>query len=781
MADTESDGCANPENKSDMKMEDQSSQNKEEGTDFSQDPFKKPAIFLAPSVALKKSKSVQKITPEIFHDDSCAVPKDGKEPSQEESTTGDEKCLKHDTESPNQTPVSGKMVHATPKPEIKSRNTSKVPPSGKFPPLPYTEPPWAGVPGVPYTFELLKNGAILDTVPLSQQSYFVVGRLPVCDISLEHPSISRYHAVVQYRGKAGDTGVVGEELGFYIYDLGSTHGTVVNKNKIPPKTYMRLHVGHVVKFGGSTRLFILQGPESDEEAESELTVTELKERARKQREELEKRMMGDGSDDDDDDDDDDDKEEKKNEENIARGRSPAEDSGCSWGMGEDTAPEEEENEENPFATEFQEDQEAAYLKDPKKALQGFYDREGEELEFEYDDKGHGTWLCRIKLPVDDAMGRQLVAEVTHTGRKKEAAVQCCLEACRMLEARGLLRQEAVSRKRKKKNWEEDDYYDSDDDSFLDRTGTVERKRKERMKKAGKIQERPETYETLVAKLAEVEKELAKTESTLSSSEKGDSSSATEDPLDAFMSCVRSQAAVDVVQRKKLHLHVAELKKEVQRLRKLIDLTRPTQLPSLQSRPGNQSSEPDKPKKLSLPLFGAMKGGSKFKLKTGTIGKLPPKRPSLPPELFNMKELPPGGEEEEEEEDEQEEGGGKPYEMDKECKDAVSEVDMETEHTEGTSSQSPKEKTQDSAKQTIKGPSSHGNEKAKSVHPEDDAPSAPQGEDQPQKKSGKMIGPSRPPTTVSKQYPEDDPDYCVWMPPAGQTGDGRTHLNDRYGY
>lgn len=59
-------------------------------------------------------------------------------------------------------------------------------------------------------------------------------------------------------------------------------------------------------------------------------MTELKERARKQREELEKRMMGDGSDDDGD------KEDEDGEQDGSSGRRKAsnDDSGCSWGMGE---------------------------------------------------------------------------------------------------------------------------------------------------------------------------------------------------------------------------------------------------------------------------------------------------------------------------------------------------------------------------------------------------------------------------------------------------------------
>lgn len=122
------------------------------------------------------------------------------------------------------------------------------------PELPYKVPSWSGIPEDLFSLEVLKNGCIVSTIDLTSKPFHVFGRLPNCDVTLEHPSVSRYHAVIQY--KTSDTS--NSEKGFYIYDLGSTHGTIVNKSPLEPRRYYRLRVGYVFKFGGSSRLFILQ-------------------------------------------------------------------------------------------------------------------------------------------------------------------------------------------------------------------------------------------------------------------------------------------------------------------------------------------------------------------------------------------------------------------------------------------------------------------------------------------------------------------------------------------
>lgn len=61
-------------------------------------------------------------------------------------------------------------------------------------PLPYKEPSWSGIPrsnGQAYAFEVLKNGTIIDTINLMEQAFWVFGRLPNCNISMQHPTISR--------------------------------------------------------------------------------------------------------------------------------------------------------------------------------------------------------------------------------------------------------------------------------------------------------------------------------------------------------------------------------------------------------------------------------------------------------------------------------------------------------------------------------------------------------------------------------------------------------------
>ena len=51
-----------------------------------------------------------------------------------------------------------------------------------------------------------------------------------------------------------------------------------------------------------------------------------------------------------------------------------------------------------------------------------------------------SFLFVHRLPIDGPSGESLYAEAAVAGKKKDAVLECALEACRMLDASGLLRQ-----------------------------------------------------------------------------------------------------------------------------------------------------------------------------------------------------------------------------------------------------------------------------------------------------------------------------------------------------
>lgn len=219
---------------------------------------------------------------------------------------------------------------------------------------------------------MVKTGTILDPVPLNKP-YMSFGRLDLCDVLCEHPSLSRFHTILQYSNGDVDSKF---PKGYYAYDLNSTHGTFINKKRIEANKFVPLSVDSIIKFGLSTRMYILHGPQpanNSDDLNINLSHDQMK-KIKQRQIELSMKLKA--------------RKELEEEEMEELEKLHAKNSeGISWGMrdnDEDNVAMHESDEPNPdapnpFAVIGESMDESYYSGDPKKALRVYFEREGNAL------------------------------------------------------------------------------------------------------------------------------------------------------------------------------------------------------------------------------------------------------------------------------------------------------------------------------------------------------------------------------------------------------------------
>ena len=124
--------------------------------------------------------------------------------------------------------------------------------------LVYNEPPDKCPPSQNWRLYVFKKGKALEkeeggVLHIAKQSMYLIGReRKVADIPTDHPSCSKQHACIQYRKVSDSNG--GKP---YLIDLGSTNGSFINTERIEPQRYYQLLEGDTIKFGSSSREYVL--------------------------------------------------------------------------------------------------------------------------------------------------------------------------------------------------------------------------------------------------------------------------------------------------------------------------------------------------------------------------------------------------------------------------------------------------------------------------------------------------------------------------------------------
>ena len=134
----------------------------------------------------------------------------------------------------------------------------------------YNQPPDARVPKRRWRLYPFKGDTEFPLIPLHTGSAFLLGRdRRVADIPIDHPSCSGQHAVIQFRAVRFDRedGSSGRRVRPYIIDLDSSNGTFLNGKQIEGRRFHELFEKDVLKFGFSSRDYVLLHEDSQEDEE----------------------------------------------------------------------------------------------------------------------------------------------------------------------------------------------------------------------------------------------------------------------------------------------------------------------------------------------------------------------------------------------------------------------------------------------------------------------------------------------------------------------------------
>jgi pSer/pThr/pTyr-binding forkhead associated (FHA) protein len=381
----------------------------------------------------------------------------------------------------------------------------------------HTGPP----PGL-FVIEVLKNGAVIETKNVTK-SEVTFGRSRDCDFPLDHPSISRNHASIKWIPISYNP-----PLGkFFLKDFNSTHGSFVNKIKLTTGQVVRLEVNNsILKFGGSTRSFLLNSTDASyEEPKEEAPQCE-----------------------------DDVKED-----------------------GDNSEEEEQEDLESLYERisiflqkEIPESKnEHAFSGNPVKAVQDWFEKEG--LDFDHEvSHNHNNFRCKINVNIG---GRDFTITSDPHPKKKDSINQTCLRVCRLLDSFKLLFPWQTEKTRKRKL----PFLDKEDDEVLDETIDKKKRQTKQPKKEA------ETYESLCEKWTESNRTLVSLKGQLASlshkepgKEKLEEESVDRDSLDSFMTTLKDSKNTQKmrIEQSRLKLQIKEMEKQLKVYELLMKAAKP---------------------------------------------------------------------------------------------------------------------------------------------------------------------------------------------------------------